>query len=93
METQFINDAIKMLGALALILALIFVLAKVVLPKLNRGRQNGKHLRVIESVMLAPKTNLYLVEAFQKKYILAANEHHISCIDSQDAHSQSHHES
>lgn len=76
-------SAAKVLGVLAFVFVLLFGVAFLarayVVPYLTR-QKTLQSMRVIESMMLTPKSRLVLVEIAQKLFVLGVTDEHVSLL-------------
>jgi len=76
--------ALKMVLALALILAILFALShysKRYLERFSKARNSGKSVSILEIRQTGPKTQVMVMEAFGAKYLLGVTPTNISVID------------
>lgn len=76
--------AVSGIALLLLAFALLYVLKKYVL-RIGAGPSLGRHIRVLETQRLTPKTILFLVQVGSRRILLAQTAEGITVLDKSDA--------
>jgi len=70
----------QVLISLAIVLAIIYVMARFLLPKLKINT-TGKMIQVLDRVMLEPQVTAYVIKVGKSAWLIAASNKQIAKID------------
>jgi len=70
----------QVIFSLAVVLALIYVIAKYLLPKLKINPQ-GKIIQMVDRVMLEPQVSAYILKVGKKAWLIVSSNKQVEKID------------
>jgi len=74
-----VGYVMQVILSLGVVLAIIFAIAKYVLPKFKISTQ-GKIIEVVDRILLEPQISAYILKVGKKKWLLAASNKNIAKI-------------
>ena len=78
-SSNFLHQTIQMVVALFFVVALIYVIFKLLLPKfLKIGYGASSVVKILARQHLGTKKNIYVIEACEKYYLIGVTEHNIT---------------
>lgn len=75
-----VGYVVQVLLSLAVVVALIYVVARYLLPRLKIGAP-GKMIQVVDRVMLEPQVSAYIVKVGKKAWLIVASNKNVEKIE------------